>query len=122
MTTPLASAARLLAMAAGVVFLAAPRASADPDPRIVRAWKAKCASCHGADGKGQTEQGKKMAVRDMTDKAWQKEFPDAKLTETILGGIQRDKNGKKQEMKPFKDKLKPEEIDGLIALIRGLAK
>ena len=35
-------------------------ASADEnDPRVKRAWKAKCASCHGEDGKGDTEQAKK---------------------------------------------------------------
>ena len=42
------------------------------DPKTERLWKAKCASCHGADGKAQTEQGKKMAMHDITTAEWQK--------------------------------------------------
>jgi len=37
-----------------------------------RTWQAKCASCHGDDGKGQTAKGKEMGVRDMTTAEYQK--------------------------------------------------
>ena len=39
---------------------------ASADPQTERLWKGKCAGCHGADGKAQTEQGKKMTISDMS--------------------------------------------------------
>ena len=33
-------------------------------------WKAKCASCHGEDGKAQTKTGKKEKINDMTSADW----------------------------------------------------
>ena len=95
---------------------------APADPKIERTWKAKCASCHGADGKGDTDQGKKMGVADMSKADWQKKFTDAQIKDVTLNGIKREKDGKKQEMDPYKDKLKPEQIDGLVTYIRSLAK
>ncbi len=105
-----------------LVVLAPSVALADaPNPAIERTWKAKCASCHGADGKGQTEQGKKMQVADMTTAEFQK-TPDDKLKAAISDGLKRDKNGVKQEMEAYKTKLRPEQIDGLVAYIRTLKK
>jgi len=97
-------------------------ARGEADPKTVRTWKAKCASCHGEDGKGQTEQGKKMAIGDMSTKDWQKKFTDAQLKDATLNGLKRDKGGVKQEMEGFKEKLKPEQIDALVAYMRSLAK
>lgn len=90
------------------------------DPAIERAYKSKCASCHGADGKGKTKQGEKMKIRDMTAADWKKEFDDAKIKKAIEDGVARDKDGVKQEMKPLKDKLKPEEIDGLVKYVKDM--
>jgi mono/diheme cytochrome c family protein len=97
-------------------------ALAEPNPQMDRLWRAKCASCHGPDGKGQTEQGKKMAVADMTTAEWQGKFDDAKIKSAIADGLKRDKDGVKQEMDAYKTKLKPEQIDGLAAYVRGLKK
>ncbi len=97
-------------------------ASADVDKKILRTWKAKCASCHGEDGKGATDQGKKMGVRDMTSAEFWKDLNDAKMKDAITNGIKQTKNGKTQEMEPYKDKLKPEDIDGLIAYVKTLKK
>jgi mono/diheme cytochrome c family protein len=95
---------------------------ADKDPRTERSWKAKCASCHGDDGKGQTEQGKKMGMGDITTAAWQKEFTDDKIKAVVNDGFKREKNGKHQEMDSFKDKLRPDQVDALVVYIRALAK
>jgi mono/diheme cytochrome c family protein len=92
------------------------------DPKAERLFRAKCAACHGEDGKGQTEQGKKMGIRDMTDGAWQKEFTDAQMQQTINDGFKRTKAGKAQEMEPFKDKLRPEQLPLVIAYVRSLGK
>src|SRR5690242_8540727 len=95
----------VLALFATVALSATP-ASAEEDKKTARLWKAKCSSCHGNDGTGQTEQGKKMGTVDMTTAAWQKEFSDAKITEAIQNGIKREKDGKKQEMDAFGKELK----------------
>lgn len=92
------------------------------DPKADRLWRAKCAGCHGEDGKGQTEQGQKMGIRDVTSAAWQKEFTDAQIQQAIVDGLKRDKGGKKQEMEPYKDKLRPEQVTLLVAHLRALGK
>jgi mono/diheme cytochrome c family protein len=97
-------------------------ASAEVDKKILRTWKAKCASCHGEDGKGATEQGKKMGVRDMTSADFWKDLTDAKMKDAITNGIKQTKNGKAQEMEPYKDKIKPEDVDALIVYVKSLKK
>jgi mono/diheme cytochrome c family protein len=69
----------------------------------------KCATCHGADGKGKIK-----GARDFTDATWQKKESDAELAATI-------KNGKKP-MPPYGDKLKDDEIKALVAYVRSFAK
>jgi mono/diheme cytochrome c family protein len=92
-----------------------------PNPQIDRLWRAKCASCHGPDGKGATEQGRKMSVADMTTAEWQK-MTDAAIKVAISDGLKRDKNGAKQEMEAYKAKLRPDQMDGLVVYIRALKK
>ena len=113
-----------VAALAGALLLAATggAASADVDKKTLRTWKAKCASCHGEDGKGATEQGKKMGVRDMTSAPFWKDLTDAKMKDAIANGIKQTKDGKVQEMEPYKDKLKPEEIDALVAYLKTFKK
>jgi mono/diheme cytochrome c family protein len=97
-------------------------AAAETDKKTIRTWKAKCASCHGEDGKGDTEQGKKMGVRDMTQADFWKGLTDAKMKDVITNGLKQTKDGKTQEMEPYKDKLKPEEIDALVAYVKTFKK
>jgi mono/diheme cytochrome c family protein len=86
-----------------------------------RTWQAKCSACHGDDGKGQTAKGKEMGVSDMTAAAWQKELTDEKIQKSIEDGIDTTKDGKKQKMDPYKDKLKPDQIADLVKYVRTLA-
>jgi mono/diheme cytochrome c family protein len=97
-------------------------ARADVDKKLLRTWKAKCSSCHGEDGKGATEQGKKMGVRDMSSPEFAKDATDAKMTDAIANGIKQTKDGKVQQMEPYKDKLKPEEIAALVAYVKSFRK
>ena len=90
------------------------------DKKIERLWKSKCSSCHGQDGKAQTEKGKKMKVADYTTAAWQKSKTDADIKKGILDGVKGEKDGAKQEMDGFKD-LTPEQVDGLVLFTRSLA-
>ncbi len=84
---------------------------------VVEVWTAKCKSCHGMDGRAQTPMGKKEAIVDMAQPAWQQAQTDADIREFIAEGSPR-----KKKMKPFKDKLTPEQIDSLVAYIRTLKK
>ena len=111
---------RILFLAAAFALASAPAFAADK--KIERLWKSKCASCHGPDGKGETEKGKKMKVADYTSKDWQAKFKDDELKKAITEGIKKEEDGVKKEMDPFKDELKPAEIDALVKHIRGLAK
>ncbi|MGD0212387.1 MAG: cytochrome c [Terriglobales bacterium] len=70
-------------------------------------YKSKCAMCHGADGA-------KAAGHDLSSAAVQKQS-DADLTAVIT-------DGKAPKMPKYGDKLKPEEIKGLVAYIRTLKK
>ncbi len=92
------------------------------DKKTERTWKAKCSSCHGPDGKGDTEKGKKMKVADYTSKDWQGKVTDDELKKAISEGVKKEADGVKKEMDPFKDELKPEQIDALVKHIRSLAK
>jgi mono/diheme cytochrome c family protein len=96
-------------------------AAAEPtDPRTLRLWKAKCASCHGEDGKANTEQGKKAGTSDVTTAEWQKKFSDDQIKAVTQKGIKEKRNGKDVEMPDFKD-LQPAQLDALVKHIRSLA-
>jgi len=94
-------------------------AMAQADKKTERAWKSKCASCHGADGKGQTDQGKKMKVHDYTKADWQKSRKDDDLKKAITDGVSREQDGVKQEMPAFKDSVPPEDVDNLVKYVRS---
>jgi len=71
-------------------------------------YKAKCAMCHGPEGKGG-----KMGTRDFAS-AEVKAETDAQLTEIISKG--------KGKMPAYDGKLKDTEIKDLVTYIRSLAK
>jgi len=77
-------------------------------------WTAKCKSCHGPDGRAQTQMGKKEAIVDMTQAAWQKAQTNDDIREVIAEGSSRNK-----KMKAYKDKLTPRQLDSLVTYIRG---
>ena len=112
----------LFALAIGTLVSIATPARGEVDKKIERTWKSKCASCHGTAGKGDTEMGKKFGIADYTKPEWQKGKTDADIKKAILDGVNREKNGKKQEMDPYKEKLDGPTVDALVALIRGLKK
>ena len=113
---------RVLASITAASFLVGATAFAQADPKKVeRAWKAKCSSCHGAAGKGDTEKGQQMKIVDMTTPAFQAKKDD-ELKKAINDGVKKEKGGVKQEMDAFKGDLTPEQIDALIAYIRAFKK
>jgi len=76
-------------------------------------YKAKCAACHGAAGKGDTSMGKMLKVKDLSSPEVQKQS-DAQLTAIIENG--------KSPMPGYKDKLSSGDIKELVSYIRSLKK
>ncbi len=104
----------LLALGLGLSAFAA-------DKKTERTFNAKCGSCHGKDGKAQTDKGKQMKMRDMGSEEFQKATDDD-MKKTITEGFKKEKDGVKQEMDSFKDELKPADIDALIKYVRAFKK
>jgi len=106
--------ARVLGTGAAIAALAAVLSlPAHADSAAAAAtYKAKCAGCHGADGKGETPGGKAMKVRDFASEDVQK-MSDSDLSEAITNG--------KAKMPPFKS-LSAEQVKDLVAYVRAFGK
>ena len=76
-------------------------------------YKAKCASCHSADGSGSSAMGKSMKLRDLGSADVQKQ------TDKELATITADGKGK---MPAYKAKMTAEETNAVVAFIRTLKK
>jgi mono/diheme cytochrome c family protein len=95
---------------AAIAFLSAP---AKADAAAAEAtYKAKCAMCHGPDGKGETATGKAMKVKDFASEEVQK-MSDEDLSEAISKG--------KGKMPAYKA-LTPEQVKDLVAYVRAFGK
>jgi mono/diheme cytochrome c family protein len=86
----------------------ATQAQSDP----AKLYKANCVLCHSADGSGDSATGKAMHAKDLRSDEVQKQS-DTELSDAITKG--------KGKMPAFGAKLKPEDVTGLVAYIRGLA-
>jgi cytochrome c6 len=75
-------------------------------------YKARCASCHGADGTGNTSVGKVLHVHNFRSPEIQK-MTEAELTEIIAKG--------KAKMPKYEGKLKESEIKALGAYVHELS-
>ena len=78
-----------------------------------KVFKAKCVSCHGPDGKGDTAAGKATKARDLSSEEVKKES-DATWTEIITKG--------KNKMPPYDKKISDAEVKDVIAYMRTLIK
>lgn len=76
-------------------------------------YKSKCAACHAPDGSGNTPAGKTLGVGDLRSPDAQK-LSDAQLAEIIAKG--------KGKMPAYEKSLTPDQIKGLVAFIRELAR
>ena len=83
------------------------------DDKSAATYKAKCVTCHGADGKGDTPAGKSTKVRSFAD------AEVVKASDDDLAGIIEKGKGK---MPGYGKSLKPDEIKDMVAYIRSLAK
>jgi cytochrome c6 len=76
-------------------------------------YKAKCAACHGADGKGETTMGKNLKLKDLGSAEVQSKS-DADITKLIEEG--------KKPMPAYKGKLTDDEIKEVVKYVRTLKK
>jgi mono/diheme cytochrome c family protein len=102
----------LATLSAALVIASAPALRA-ADARSEN-WQTHCSVCHGDNGKGQTEEGKKKKARDLTNAKWQDSVEDARIVKSITKGH--------DEMPAFGKKLTEPEIKALAAEVRSLVK
>jgi cytochrome c6 len=100
----------VLVLAAPTLVFALPTKTQDDGASV---FKAKCAACHGADGKGEVPMGKKLGAHDLSSAEVQKQS-DAQLTEVVTKG--------RNKMPSYEGKLSKEQIAQLVAYIRELGK
>jgi len=103
----------LLSVLITAVFLFVTVPVAHADEATSKLYGAKCAMCHGADGKGDTPVGKANKIVDLTSADVQK-----RSDEDLLDVITKGKN----KMPAYGKSLKPDQISGLVAYIRTLGK
>lgn len=77
-------------------------------------FKENCAKCHGKDGRAKSLHAKFVGARNLTDADWQAEVSDERIFNSITNG--------RKKMPAFGKKLSADEINSLVAFIRGLKK
>lgn len=92
---------------AGSLVLAQDKANGE------KVYKAKCASCHGPDAKGETAAGKVTKARDICSDEVKKET-DAAWSEIIVKG--------KNKMPSYDKKITDADVKDVIAYMRSLCK
>ena len=102
---------------AGIFSLAAAMTAAAADGKAL--WGQHCAMCHGADGKGQTNMGKRLGVKDYSDPKIQAALTDEAATKAIKDGFKTPEG--KTVMRPLKS-LSDAEVSSLVAYMRTLKK
>jgi len=103
-----ASRAAVMIVALASVFPQCAIADAGADT-----FKARCAPCHGATGRGDTKMGQHLKVRDLGSHDVQKQSDD-ELEAIIAKG--------KGKMPAYERKLTKEQIEDLVKFIRSLRK
>ena len=102
---------RTLLLAVALMFLPNVSTRADDSASL---YKTKCAVCHAPDGSGNSVMGEKLGAKDLRSDEVQKKS-DAELNDLITNGVGKT-------MPAYKGKLTDDQIKGLVAYIRELAK
>ena len=98
---------------AGMVCLASTGVFAQDKANGEKVYKAKCASCHGPDGKGETAAGKMTKARDICSDEVTKES-DAAWTDIITKG--------KNKMPAYGKQVTDADVKDVVAYMRSLCK
>ena len=110
-----AVAATLAFAVAPLAFAAepAPTAAPVPDDLGQDVYNARCATCHGRDGKAKTPIGVKLKTRDLTEGAAWKARTDAAIAKVI------DEGTADKAMPAYRGKFSAEETAALLKYLRG---
>ena len=101
--------ATTIAALASACLLIGPARGQDAGEKV---YKAKCATCHGADGAGATPVGKATKARDFRSDEVKKET-DEEWTQIVVKG--------KSKMPAYDKKLTDAEIKEVVAYVRALS-
>ncbi len=82
-------------------------------------WTQQCAKCHGADGAGQTNIGKRLACKDYSDAKVQAALTDDAAIKAVKEGL-KNSDGK-TVMKAY-DSLSDDDAKAVVAYLRTLKK
>lgn len=82
-----------------------------PKNKVSNLFNAKCAKCHGTDGRGETVDGVTAGAPDFTNSEWQAKADDRQLVVVIEQG--------RSQMPSFRQELTREQTKSLIAYIRA---
>ena len=91
-------------------LLSAPRQTRKPTATTREVYIRNCARCHGVDGRGETDQGRKYDVPDLTSELQQ--VSSAKIVRVITHG--------KLDMPAFGEKLTKNQIRALASYVKRL--
>ncbi len=101
-----------VAMLVIAMTLAASPAAGQGDAAGAGVYQAKCATCHGQDGSGNTPVGKSLQVADLRSAAVQSKS-DAELIQSVTEG--------KGNMPGFRGNITDDEIHAVVKFVRTFA-
>ena len=81
---------------------------------VVDIFRANCARCHGAEGRGETPLGQTYQAPNFTDDQWWRTKAKITGTRSLVTIVSNGKGG----MPAFSKKLKPSEIRSLVNYVR----
>ena len=119
--------AAALLLAATILFtlstedgpVSAQRRNTKPNAAVIGdLFKANCARCHGADGRGDTPLGQSYSVPDFTDPDWWRLNPNKTGRGKMLSLVAKGKD----EMPAFEKKLTRSQIELLVDYVRRFRK
>jgi len=82
-------------------------------------WLTNCSECHGKDGRGRTDQGKKLKITDLTNPQVQASFSDELAFKVIKLGLKDDRG---DVMHPTAYRLTDDEVRALVRHVRSLVR
>lgn len=97
----------------------APVVSAEALATGQKLYAERCVQCHGVLGRGDGPAAPRPRPTNLSDRVWQSNVTNARLRAVLVSG--GGAVGKSALMPPNPDLAKrPEDLDGLIAVVRGL--
>jgi mono/diheme cytochrome c family protein len=109
-TSGLLQAALIVAITALTLFGVSIAQQAQADPATLKLYKTHCQSCHMANGNARAK------PLNLQDSEWKHGNGHKEIAEVIRDGV------KGTAMRPFKEKLKPPEIDALADYVKTFEK